>query len=182
VSQPLPGELELVRAFVNSVDFEDGTEELASPDALAAWLAERDLLEPGERVTKADVERARGLREALRELLLAHHGDYDPDPAAAPTVDATAARARLRVAFDADGVARPVPAAAGVDGALGRLLAVVAEAQADGTWTRMKACPADNCRWAFYDRSKNRSGVWCNMAVCGNRAKVRSYRERTAGA
>ncbi len=180
MSPPLPGQLDLVKAFVNSVDFEDEAEELSSPAALVAWLAERGLLEEGTRATKADLGRAVALREALRELLLAHHGDYDPDPAAAPTVDATAARARLRLAFAPDGVARPAPEAPGVDGALGRLLAIVAGAQADGTWSRLKACPAETCRWAFYDRSKNRSGVWCNMAVCGNRAKVRGYRERHA--
>ncbi|MGH2778535.1 MAG: CGNR zinc finger domain-containing protein, partial [Actinomycetota bacterium] len=31
---------------------------------------------------------------------------------------------------------------------------------------------------AFYDHSKNRSGKWCTMRVCGNRAKTRAYRER----
>ena len=58
----------------------------------------------------------------------------------------------------------------------GELLAIVAQAQADGTWRRMKACPA--CGWAFYDRSRNRSRTWCTMAICGNRAKARSYRAR----
>jgi predicted RNA-binding Zn ribbon-like protein len=51
----------------------------------------------------------------------------------------------------------------------------------DGTWARVKACRAEDCRWAFYDFSRNRSGTWCDMAVCGNRAKVRAYRARTAG-
>ena len=77
-----------------------------------------------------------------------------------------------------DGSVTIEPCRPGVDGALGRLLGIVAEAQKEGTWSRLKACPWDTCRWAFYDHSRNRSGVWCNMAVCGNRAKVRSYRER----
>jgi predicted RNA-binding Zn ribbon-like protein len=68
-----------------------------------------------------------------------------------------------------------------VDGALGALLGTVAAAMADGTWSRLKACRADNCHWAFYDHTRNRSGVWCDMAVCGNRAKVRAYRHRHAG-
>jgi predicted RNA-binding Zn ribbon-like protein len=66
----------------------------------------------------------------------------------------------------------------GIDGALGRLLAIVFRAMNDGTWERLKACPADDCEWAFYDWSKNGSGTWCDMAVCGNRAKARAYRER----
>ena len=61
---------------------------------------------------------------------------------------------------------------------LGRLAAIVARSQADGTWPRMKACPNDRCHWAFYDRSRNRSRTWCTMSVCGNRAKARSYRAR----
>jgi hypothetical protein len=71
------------------------------------------------------------------------------------------------------------PEAAGVDGALGRLLALVTAAIEDGTWRRLKVCPADDCRWAFYDESRNRSATWCDMKVCGNRAKVRGFRERT---
>jgi predicted RNA-binding Zn ribbon-like protein len=49
---------------------------------------------------------------------------------------------------------------------------------ADGTWERMKACRADDCRWAFLDTAKNRSRAWCSMQSCGNRAKVAAYRER----
>jgi predicted RNA-binding Zn ribbon-like protein len=179
VSQEAPGALELVRAFVNSVDLEDGVEELSDPEALGAWLRARELLPadapaPGP----ADLRRAIELREALRELLLAHHGDHALDPRAVEVVDAAARRAHVGLRFGADGRAEVQPGREGVDGALGRLLAIVAAAQADGTWERLKACPWDTCRWAFYDHSRNRSGVWCSMAVCGNRAKVQAFRER----
>jgi predicted RNA-binding Zn ribbon-like protein len=50
----------------------------------------------------------------------------------------------------------------------------------DGTWRRLKACSAETCQWAFYDGSRNRSGVWCTMQTCGNRAKARSFRQRKA--
>lgn len=180
--QPAPGALEVVRAFVNTLDVEDGVDDVATPDALTAWLRERELVGPGETVTRADVRRAAELREALREVLLGNHGGYDVDPAATATLEDAARRARLELRFGADGTARPEPSRAGVDGALGRLLAIVAAAQADGTWQRLKSCPADDCRWAFYDRSRNRSAVWCSMAICGNRAKVRSYRDRHGAA
>jgi predicted RNA-binding Zn ribbon-like protein len=52
----------------------------------------------------------------------------------------------------------------------------------DGTWKRLKACRNHGCRWAFYDYSKNRSGSWCSMQLCGNRTKTRSYRRRHAPA
>ncbi len=62
---------------------------------------------------------------------------------------------------------------------MGTLLIPVAESIADGSWQRAKACRASDCMWAFYDRSRNRSGTWCDMAVCGNRTKVRAYRARS---
>jgi predicted RNA-binding Zn ribbon-like protein len=128
-------------------------------------------------VTAADHQRALALREALRALLMSNAG-LDLDPSAGRTLDEAARRARLGVRFDEHGHVHTAPEASGVDGALGRLLTVVAEAQDEGTWTRLKACLADDCQWAYYDLSRNRSAVWCDMASCGNRQKVRSYRER----
>jgi len=182
MSNPAPGVLELVRAFVNTVDFEESTDVLSEPDELVAWLAEHDLLggEPPPRASAGDLRRAIELREALRAHLIAHHGD-PLAPGAAEALDAASRRARLTVRFDATDKTRVEPDATGVDGAIGRLLAIVAEAIDDGTWQRLKACPAQTCQWAFYDASRNRSAVWCDMRVCGNRAKVRGFRERTRG-
>jgi predicted RNA-binding Zn ribbon-like protein len=66
----------------------------------------------------------------------------------------------------------------GLQAALGRLLAIVYESELDGTWQRLKVCRSDTCRWAFYDSSRNRSGAWCSMAICGNRMKGRAFRRR----
>ena len=79
---------------------------------------------------------------------------------------------------DAAGHAGLEPLGAGIAAPLGQLLAIVVAAQADGSWSRMKACQADDCRSAFYDGSRNRSRTWCSMRVCGNRAKARAYRAR----
>jgi predicted RNA-binding Zn ribbon-like protein len=117
------------------------------------------------------------MREALRKLLLAHNGE-PLDPAAVDAVNAAAKSAELVVRFDEHGHAALVPVRAGIDAALGRLIAIVYAAMADGTWERLKACREDTCEWAFYDWSKNRSGAWCDMAVCGNRAKARAHRQR----
>jgi predicted RNA-binding Zn ribbon-like protein len=175
MSNEAPEQLELVRSFVNTFDHEDDTESLADPEALTEWLKDNGLGAPD--VTSADLGHARELREALRSILQ-HHGGMELDPAAPRVVDDAAARAELAVAFDDHGHAVVQPRARGVDGALGRILVTIADAQRDGTWARLKACPADNCQWAFYDRSRNRSAVWCDMKVCGNRNKVRSFRER----
>jgi predicted RNA-binding Zn ribbon-like protein len=177
MSNPAPGALELVRAFINTFDGEGPVDELTTPAALAGWLAGRDLLAPGAVASAADLGQALDVREALRAVLLSHHGE-PLDPAVPPRLDGAARRAGLAVRFGPGGEARVEPEAPGVAGAIGRLLAIVHEAIRDGTWSRMKVCPADDCQWAFYDRSRNRSGVWCSMEVCGNRAKVRGYRAR----
>jgi predicted RNA-binding Zn ribbon-like protein len=181
MSNPAPGALETVRAFVNTRDVDEAIEQLEQPADLARWLAEHDLLggAASVRATAADLGHATALREALRAHLLAHHGE-SVDPAAAAVLDAASRRARLTLRFTGADETALEPAADGVDGALGRVLAIVKAALDDGTWQRLKVCPADTCLWAFYDASRNRSAVWCDMRVCGNRAKVRGYRERHA--
>jgi predicted RNA-binding Zn ribbon-like protein len=116
-------------------------------------------------------------REAVRRLLLSHNGG-ELDREAVATLDSLAAGACVHVSFGADGVPVLEPCATGVDGALGRLFAAMAHAQAEGTWERLKVCPADTCLWAFYDFSRNHSRTWCTMSSCGNRAKARRYRRR----
>ncbi len=180
--QIAPGELELVREFVNTVDLDPGEERLSDPAALARWLAERGLADAGVRTGSADHARAIELREALRAILLAHNGDPGPSAEARAVLERAAGRAKLRLRFAPDGTANLEPDAEGVDAALGRLVAIAHRASERGTWERLKACREHTCAWAFYDHTKNRSGAWCNMAVCGNRAKARTYRERHAGA
>src|SRR3954453_2228720 len=177
MSNPAPGELELIRSFVNTWDVEDGTDAIASADALRDWLVESALLEAGTKVTTADQRRAAGVREALRATLRAHHGGHEEQCVADALCEASE-RAKLQVLFDEHGNSRLVAGADGVDGALGKLLTIVHESDREGQWIRLKVCPADDCQWAFYDPSRNRSATWCSMKVCGNRHKVREFRER----
>lgn len=166
----------MVQAFVNTVDFENGVEELSGPDALHQALVRAGALdEEAPSLRKHDLEQALAVREALRDLLLANNGPGLGRnlPDARGTLERAARAAQLRLRFREDGTAELVPAASGVDCALGRILAVVFGAMADGTWQRLKACRRDVCHWAFYDRSKNRSSTWCAMSVCGNRTKAR---------
>lgn len=177
-ANPAPGELETVRRFVNTFDLEKHEpEKLDSPEALAAWLAEQGLTARRPKAGPADLRRAREVREALRNVLLANNG-HDADPEAVATLNRAAARARVAPAFEDHGSWRIAPAAEGVDRGIGELLAIVLRAMADGSWLRLKACGEDTCQWAFYDKSKNRSGHWCSMSECGNRAKARAYRAR----
>jgi predicted RNA-binding Zn ribbon-like protein len=178
LSTAAPGRLEMIRGFVNTRDVEAGTDAIATPAALADWLVDAGLLPAGEPVPPADVVAAQRLREALREALSANH---DGRPLADDVVralnDATRA---AEIALDltpAPGWAHR-PAASGTAGALGALLVVALEAMSAGTWRRLKVCVNDECRWAFYDNSRARSGRWCSMGVCGNRAKQRAWRRR----
>jgi predicted RNA-binding Zn ribbon-like protein len=172
-----PGALSLIQRFVNSVDLETGEDELTSAEALRDWLAARGLMDAGDRGTAADLRRAVDVREGLRALLLQNAG-LPLDAERVERLDAAVARAGLRMRFQAGAEPALEPAAGGVDGALGRLMAIVAAAVEDGTWARLKACHRDPCFWAFYDRSKNRSGRWCKMEACGNIEKARAFRER----
>jgi len=123
------------------------------------------------------VRRAAALREALRALLLANNGE-PVDPGAVGTINEIADDLSCRVRFGPAGDCELEPTGRGIEAALGAILAIVYRSMAEGSWERLKACRADTCQWAFYDRSKNRSGAWCSMAVCGNRAKARAYRQR----
>jgi predicted RNA-binding Zn ribbon-like protein len=176
-----PQPLYLVQRFVNSVDLESGEDELTTPEALRSWFAERGLLESGARTSDADLERARDVREGLRAVLLVNNG-LPLDEAKIQRLDRAAKDALVRLRFPPGEDPELVPDAAGVDGAIGRLLAIVAASVEQGHWARLKACPREECEWAFYDRSKNRSGRWCQMEVCGNLAKARAFRERRRAA
>ncbi len=180
MSKQAPGTLELVRSFVNTVHLEREEESLPDPAALTSWLVEHGLADRGVHATASDLRRAVGLREALRDLLLAHTSGTSGPSSAVQTLNAVSDRARLRLRFQAPGSASLEPERSGVDGALGRLVAIVHDAIAEGTWQRLKACRLESCEWAFYDHTKNHSGAWCSMDTCGNRAKARAYRERWA--
>jgi predicted RNA-binding Zn ribbon-like protein len=168
---------ELVQEFVNSRELRPAVEELSTPADLSAWLGAHGLVEPGARVTTADLAEATRVREALRDMLAAKVGLEVDVAAAKAEIDAAASRAGLELRFDPT-CPRVEPTVGGVRGAIGRILVEVYDEMVDGIWERMKACKADDCRWAFLDTSKNKSRTWCSMESCGNRAKVNAYRQR----
>ena len=172
-------QLDLVRDFVNTLDFETGDDRIATPDELAMWLSEQglvdDLVDPGDE----EVTGAQAVREAIRELLLVNNGvDADAD-SASKTLEEAGRKAELGVRFEHG---RPVlaPAGDGACGGIGRIVATVAELAPTDEWKRLKTCRDEHCRVAFYDQSRNRSRAWCSMEVCGNREKARNFRERHA--
>ena len=174
VPNAAPGALRLVQELVNSVDKEHGREWLATPAELEAWLETRRL--HGGRVTTAGLARVHAFRDALRPLLVANNERAAVPEPALRELEGAARRGRLTLVFEPAGKARLIAEATSVDAAIGTILASVYDAMADGSWQRLKACR--NCRWAFYDYSRNRSAAWCSMSICGNRLKTRAYRRR----
>ena len=178
---PAPGALAVVQAFINThFDLEEqwGADVFSGPAALHRWL-DRHGLATGETPTgEADLLRALDLRERLRALA-GENGNGATRPRALGELNAAAGGAPSEVRFTSDGP-RFVPAhAPGVAGALGALLATTAAAMIDGSWWRLKICPGEHCGWAFYDHSRNQTGRWCSMSVCGGRAKARAHYRRT---
>ncbi|WP_051223223.1 CGNR zinc finger domain-containing protein [Conexibacter woesei] len=180
---PAPGRLGLVQAFANSFwDLDGGgADEWADAAGYGRWLAARGF-GGGERVSEDDRVRAIELREALRRIALGHHDGVAPEASDMVVLNTAARSAPLALRFEPDGSAIHVPSGDGPDAALALVLGVVAEAQADGRWSRVKACPGPHCGWLFYDASRNRSRQWCSMEICGNRVKGREFRARRRGA
>jgi predicted RNA-binding Zn ribbon-like protein len=173
-----PHNLQLVIDFVNTLNVETQEDRIDTPEALARWLRERGLADRDDSALGAQqLAQAIELRESLREVMLEHtHGEAD-DGICEP-LERVSERGRLSVCVDPDGSVRIAPRALGYDGVLAKLLVPMAHASLDGTWLRVKACDAEDCLEAFYDHSRNRSGRWCDMALCGNRTKVRAYRTK----
>ncbi|MBD0417611.1 CGNR zinc finger domain-containing protein [Streptomyces sp. TRM S81-3] len=163
---PAPGGLDLVQSLVNTLDIETGGDSLDTPQGRARFG-----------LTEDEVPAVRELRESLRAALLAHAG-HPPHRAVTPLGELLAGAPLVVTVDAADGSAALAPADAGP--LLSRVAAAVAEALVAGTWTRLKACEAADCHWAYYDRSPAGRGRWCSMQVCGARAKMRRYRAKGA--
>ena len=177
--EPAPGQLWLVQAFVNSrwnleSELED---QFADADGLAKWLIDRDLVPAGTRVSEADLRRARDARDGLQALMFVNNRAAF-DRQAVGKLDRALHAPGPFVQLGADSPPEFVPASPDVDGVLGLIGTIAAISQLDGTWIRLKACPGDDCGWAFYDHSRNQGGTWCSMSVCGARSKARDYRRR----
>jgi len=176
--QTATGDIGLVQAFVNTVDLQDGPEELSDPNTLKRWLVANGLLDASQPVDAQDLRHAIALREAIRAVIGANSG-WKVYPVDIATLNEAAAKSGLRMRFGADGRPRLEPEAGGAVAAMGRIVATMHAAMEDEDWTRLKLCSSQSCRWAFYDRSKNHSSRWCTMASCGNREKARRFRRQT---
>jgi predicted RNA-binding Zn ribbon-like protein len=172
-----PAPLIAVQGLANTFAFEPGEERLLDPAAARRWLIESDLAAPEVEVGERELERLVECREIIRDLIDAN---LDGDPqVAAPKLARLAAAHPVDLVAGADGKLTldltPPPT---VDGVISQMVGIVFAAQLESQWSRLKICASDECRWAFYDGSRNRSGTWCQMETCGNQIKNRAYRRR----
>jgi predicted RNA-binding Zn ribbon-like protein len=177
--KPAPESLQPVQAFVNTRDFEEGFDLLDERETAQAWLRREGLIGTRARLSPAELSEVRGVREGLRALLVQNCGGSAPTASELRPLRDLARERRPHLDVDSQG---RFELGAGPGGELHdsllRLLLAVHEAQSDGSWSRLKACRNPDCGWAFFDRSRNRQGAWCEMAVCGNRLKNRAFRAR----
>jgi predicted RNA-binding Zn ribbon-like protein len=153
--------VELVLAFLNTIDVNQGTDVLTEPGRWQDWLSGLRYEPPSvDDRANGSIEQVRAVRDALRAAVTdggsPSHG----------------AGGHVRVELLGG-----VPTLVAGD-PLGAVLAAAARLAVLGDWDRVKICPAEDCRWAFFDHSRNRSRTWCSMRVCGNRTKARNWRER----
>ena len=174
--EKLPEAAELIKDFVNTYDLFEETDALGDTGEMAAWFADRGLVAPGVVLDEPTAAQVREVREALRQILLGHNEEPVP-PDAVDVLNRAAESSRLCIEFTPQGSVLACRST-GADAAISRIISAVHVAMTDDTWSRLKACRRHDCRWVFYDQSRNRSKTWCAMGVCGNRTKAEAYRQR----
>jgi predicted RNA-binding Zn ribbon-like protein len=180
-----PEPLLLVQAFVDTLDLDLGTDMLARAGEARAWLADAGLIDAGlSEIPASDLELAREVRASILAMIALNTDGGPLSGGELGAIDRVLAEAQPRLEVTADGRVRLEATArtGGVAKGLLRLLLIIRDAQADGSWARLKLCGNPDCRWAFYDRSHSHRGAWCDMASCGNRLKNRNLRARRAQA
>jgi predicted RNA-binding Zn ribbon-like protein len=178
-TRPGPGPaLERLIGFVNTSEPQLAQDQLGDPAQTRNWLVAEGY-EAREELSHDDWAAIIAFREGVRAAAAANNG-YDLDPDAVAAMHHAIDRLGFTVQATADAhleVAATTPAGR----ALAPLASALMDAQADRSWTRVKACARDTCRWLFYDTTRNHSRTWCTNTTCGSREKAkRAYRRQLA--
>lgn len=178
-----PDSLALVQDFVNTIAAGSprGADLLADlpsaqdwlDSALADWSRARGLAADAVVLGEADLVKLRGLRAELVELIRAGTPDAE---GGRPHRLGISVSSTLRL--DEDGRVQALPTGRGWRYVASLLLVEMHAAQIENTWPRLKTCSNRTCSAAFFDRSRNSSRVWHDVAVCGNLANLQAHRAR----
>jgi predicted RNA-binding Zn ribbon-like protein len=167
-----PEGLGLVHDFLNTVH---------APDLLADTALARDWASAATRtwselrgehvdpplLDDADLPKLRALRDTVARLVRGEAAD-----------EQALGGISAGFAMSGTGEIRLEPAGSGWRWLASALWGEILLSQQAGTWRRLKQCHNHPCESTFYDRSKNNSGVWCNVKTCGNVANLRASRAR----
>ncbi|HET7550442.1 MAG TPA: ABATE domain-containing protein [Gemmatimonadaceae bacterium] len=156
------------------------TEGLALPADLARWAQEAHLPVrlAGKRLTKADVESARQLREAVYSVVRARVAGKTPDADAIELLNAHAAHAPPVPHLLQDGTALEWAAANPLRAVLALIARDAVELVTSPLIGRVRECADPRCTSLFLDTSRPGKRRWCSAMPCANRQKVRAYRAR----
>lgn len=177
VSATAPGGLALVQGLLNTRATASGFPDLLDDESSAeAWLND-GLREWGE-LTGSTPTRQTVSTRTLAELreLRARVRAYVEGDRIGVRIDQP-----IAVVSNADGTLRTQPTGTGIRWVESAVWGAVLMAQDRDTLRRLKLCRNEFCGSAFYDRSKNSSGVWHDVHTCGNAANLRASRARRAG-
>jgi hypothetical protein len=140
-------------------------------EALATWSRVSGLPAPVLLLSSTDLRSLRRLRTTFENVILA--GGRGQPGGTLPPADVP-----VSLVPDVDGWVRIVPTGRGTRWLASALWSEALLAQQGGVWPRLKLCNNPDCRAAFFDTSRNNSGVWHDVTTCGNTANLRAFRER----
>ncbi len=177
-SKPAPMPLLLVQAFLNTRNLQGDSDLLSDPETARPWLVDTQLLPRTATVTAAELEEARSMRESVRRLLNFRNREAHGARVLRPLRELASAHTACLTLDDHGRLRLDNPHHNDLGDGMFDLLLIARDAQEHGSWSHLKVCGNSDCRWVFYDRSRNQQGHWCDMAVCGNRLKNRAFRAR----
>ena len=149
--------------------------------AEALKVARRAASQPSD--AKSLFDRAIVVRESLYRVCKSLLAASTP-PAADVVVlnrELANARSRKRLKFSEGGFVWSWDKPDALDRILWTVIDLAGEFLASSALASLRQCPGDDCGWLFLDESRNGSRQWCEMRICGNRAKLRRFRERLQG-
>jgi predicted RNA-binding Zn ribbon-like protein len=167
-----PGGLGLVHDFLNTVHAPDLlADRMLAQDwlsgAMRTWSELRGVHSDPPGLGDAEVPKLRALRDTIAQLVRGEAAD-----------ERALSGVSAGFAVSDTGEIRLDPAGSGWRWLASALWSEILLSQQAGTWRRLKQCHNHPCESTFYDRSKNNSGVWCNVKTCGNVANLRASRAR----
>ena len=157
----------------------DGRDEdrLDRPDWLPGFLAQWQLSAPLP-PTPADLAALKALRRLLLGLSADLVAGVALSPAALDQLNGYLAGGPVIRHLSPDGSLHLRPVSADWPQVMAAIAAAFAQTVSSGEGARVRICDNPDCRWVFYDETRNRTKRFCDDKMCGNLMKVRRFRAR----